>query len=48
MVAMAEYHGNMAALLTEHATDENQRTGDVLEERGGRWVPKSKKDEEDG
>jgi transcriptional regulator with XRE-family HTH domain len=46
--AMGEYHGNIAALLAEHATDENQKTGDVLEERGGRWVPKRQKDEEEG
>jgi transcriptional regulator with XRE-family HTH domain len=43
--AMAEHHGNIAALLAEHATDETQRTGDVLEERGGKWVPKPPKEE---
>jgi transcriptional regulator with XRE-family HTH domain len=46
--AMAEYHGNMAALLSEHATDENQKTGDVLEIRGDRWVPKKRKGEGEG
>jgi hypothetical protein len=38
--SMAEYARGMYAMLTKHATDENQKTGDVLEERGGRWVPK--------
>jgi len=49
--AIAEYARNMYAMLTEHATDENQKTGDVLEERGGRWVPKrqrSPKEEDEG
>jgi transcriptional regulator with XRE-family HTH domain len=38
MEAMGEYHGNMAALLAEHATDENQKTGDVVAKRGGQWT----------
>ena len=45
VTAMAEEHANMAALISEHATDENQTVGDMLEKRGGRWVPKSKKGE---
>jgi hypothetical protein len=47
MMAMAEHCMNMAALLEERATGENQTTGDVLELRGGRWVPKTKKDQEE-
>jgi transcriptional regulator with XRE-family HTH domain len=47
MKAMGEEHANIAALLEEHATDENQKTGEVLEQRGGRWVPKRKQDEDE-
>jgi transcriptional regulator with XRE-family HTH domain len=44
-MAMGEEHKNIVALLEEHATDKNQKTGDVLEERSGRWVPKKRQGE---
>ncbi len=43
---MGRQHMNMAALIEEHSSDPNAKTGDVLEFRDGRWVPKRKEEDE--
>jgi transcriptional regulator with XRE-family HTH domain len=45
--AAVDETGDIVALLQEYATEKGQKTGDVLEPRGGRWVPKSKGSEEE-
>ncbi len=46
-VATLERLQNNRALLQEHATHEQQKMGEVLEERGGRWVPKPSQEAEE-
>lgn len=36
---------NLVARLEEHGAEKDDRVGDVLEERGGKWVPKHRPEE---
>ncbi len=40
-------HMDLAALVQEHSTDPNTKTGEVLEFRNGRWVPKGREEDEE-
>ncbi len=44
---MGRQYMNMAALMEEHSTDSSAKTGDVLEFRDGRWVPKRRAEEDE-
>ncbi len=42
---MGRQEMNIAALMQEHSSNPNAKTGDVLEFRDGRWVPKRRAEE---